>query len=107
MGYHEPIECQASSSSSSPTPTADTTAHQQQQQQLLAVIAPKDRPSAEAVASIMKPTEIPIVAYTFESAQALLDSGHKRVLSAAPSLDGYLELLGQVLIELNGSNLVY
>uniref|UniRef100_A0A915CY29 G-protein coupled receptors family 3 profile domain-containing protein n=1 Tax=Ditylenchus dipsaci TaxID=166011 RepID=A0A915CY29_9BILA len=62
VGYHEPLECQQKSS---PLKTTH----------LAGILSPKDQASASALAGVLKPTNVPIIAYTTASLQEFIDQG--------------------------------
>ncbi|KAI6227317.1 G-PROTEIN-RECEP-F3-4 domain-containing protein [Aphelenchoides fujianensis] len=57
---------------------------------VVGLLAPKDRPSATALAGLLQSTNILVGAYTASSAEALLESATSRVLVTVPLIDDYV-----------------
>uniref|UniRef100_A0A914WBZ0 G-protein coupled receptors family 3 profile domain-containing protein n=1 Tax=Plectus sambesii TaxID=2011161 RepID=A0A914WBZ0_9BILA len=73
------------------------------------LIAPTDRSSAEALATLLSTARLPVAAYSTVAADALTDAGIKNVLSSAPSIDTYLQTFVSLMnhFESNLVTLVY
>ncbi|KAI1702704.1 hypothetical protein Ddc_16955 [Ditylenchus destructor] len=84
VGYHEPLECQRKAKQVK----ADD---EKRIPQLIGVLSPKDSLSASALASVLKPTQVPTAVYTTASLHQFMEQGVSNVISAAPAVDTYFQ----------------
>ncbi|KAI6233721.1 G-PROTEIN-RECEP-F3-4 domain-containing protein [Aphelenchoides fujianensis] len=64
---------------------------------VVGLLAPKDRPSATALAGLLQSTNVLVGAYTASSAEALLESAATRVLVTVPLIDDYVSAFSALM----------
>ncbi|CAI4221810.1 unnamed protein product [Auanema sp. JU1783] len=89
VGYHEPKECR------SELPGA----------KLLGIIAPKDYTSSLSLGTLLTVSEVPVMAYSSESVNALVELEAQNLVATTPTIGVYVEALIRLMGALR-SNLV-
>uniref|UniRef100_A0A0N5AV20 G_PROTEIN_RECEP_F3_4 domain-containing protein n=1 Tax=Syphacia muris TaxID=451379 RepID=A0A0N5AV20_9BILA len=92
IGYHEPDECVSLSD-------------RQNISKLLGLIMPKDDKSSRALSTLLNSAQLPIVAYSSASANALLEMNINNVITTAPTLTIFTEAFVKLMANLR-SNLI-
>ncbi|VBB28206.1 unnamed protein product [Acanthocheilonema viteae] len=77
LGFYEPDECSTGN---------------QNFRQLLGLFLPKDAASAKAVASILQPTPLPLLAYNYAAADELTQMNVSHFATTAPTLTVFIDL---------------
>ncbi|KAI3415572.1 hypothetical protein GPALN_005177 [Globodera pallida] len=96
VGYHEPSGC---------IPNGEEAKRISESPKLIGVIMPKDRESAESVAQVLRPSSVPIAAFSAASAQVLADANVRRFITTAPLFNDYAKTLIE-LLKMLGSDLI-